>query len=153
MLHQFEEFVYPGGLPQWINRSVFQVEDGQQPLTKRIAFIVNVPVLWTLFAVMAFLGSDNLWFSLPVLSILFVNAWFHIVMSIVFNEYVPGSYTSIILHLPLTIYAYSFLLITWQTDFSMLMTSIMAALVVHIFAISFMRGRFKAIPKSEETKE
>jgi hypothetical protein len=143
MLHQFEEHVYPGGFREWMNRVVLHSEDNQQPLSKKLSFIVNVPLAWVLFGAVAFVKADALWFTLPVLSILFVNAWFHIVTSLVFNEYTPGSYTSILIHLPFVIYAYSYLLITWQVEFSLLMTSIMAALVVHIVILSLLRGRMK----------
>jgi hypothetical protein len=143
MLLQLEEHVYPGGFREWMNRVVLHSEDAQQPLTKKLSFIVNVPLAWTLFGAVAFVGGNELWFSLSVLSILFVNAWFHIVTSLVFNEYTPGSYVSIILHLPLTVYAYTFVLITWQTEFSMVMTSIMFALVVHIIILALLRGRLK----------
>ncbi|MBU1919927.1 HXXEE domain-containing protein, partial [bacterium] len=152
MLHQAEEYVYPGGFREWLNRSVFHSEDSGQPLAKQAALIVNIPVLWILFAVTAYIGGDILWFSLPVFSLLVVNAWFHIVMSVVYNDYVPGSYTSIIVLLPLTLYGYSLLLTTWQTDYAMLMISIMAALIVHIFFISILRGRLKALQETKGTE-
>jgi hypothetical protein len=145
MLHQLEEYVWPGGFREWMNRAVLRSGDAQEPLSKKLSFVVNIPLAWILFGAVTFVKADALWFTLPVLSILFVNSWFHIVTSLVFNEYVPGAYTSIIFNLPLTIYAYSYLLITWQTEFSMVMTSIMAALVVHIFILALLRGRMKRL--------
>ena len=153
MINQFEQFVYPGGSREFMNRRIFRSEDNAQPLTKSFCLIIGVPVMWSLFAVMAYIGSDLLWFSLPVLSLLFVRAWLQIVMSVMYNEYVPGSYTSIIVILPLTTYSYSFLLITWQIDYAILMTSIMAALVVHIFFISLQRGRLKALQENKTSEE
>jgi hypothetical protein len=144
IIHQFEQFIYPGGLRERLNRFVFQSDDPDQPVTKPVCGTLNIPLLWLLFAAVAFVGGDFLWFTLPVYSILFVRALLHIFVSVIFDEYIPGLYTSIILLLPLCLYVYSFLLITWQADYPMLLMSIMAALVAHIVFISVARAKQKA---------
>jgi hypothetical protein len=143
MVHQFEEHIIPGGLREWMNRAVFQSGRADKPLSKRAVFILNVPVMWTLLLVTAYVGNDHLWISLPVMSLLFVNAWFHIVTSLAMNTYSPGTYSSIIILLPLTTYTYSYMLSTWQTDFSLIMTSIMFALICHMFILAVPRGWMK----------
>lgn len=153
MIHQLEEYVYPGGFRTWLHTKVLKTTEDEEPLSKRAAFIINVPLGWTLFGVTGWLGSSLLWVTLPALSILFVNAWFHIVLSLAHNTYVPGTNTSILIHLPLTIYAYYYVLTTWQTDYTQLMTSIMIALILHMGFLAFVRRKSgQQEPSDSETR-
>ena len=143
MAHQFEEYIYPGGFREWMHAQLFGDSEQQTAFSKRAAFIINVPVGWSVFGAAAWIGSDLLWFSLPVMAILFVNAWFHIALSLAHNTYVPGTNTSILLHLPLATYAFYYVSVTWQTEFTQLMTSIMIALLLHMGFLLAARSRGK----------
>jgi len=150
MLHQFEEFIYPGGFRHWLNQTVLGSDDANFPMTRKLAFVMNVPVMWSLMIATAIVGSDHLWFSLGVMSILFVNAWFHLVMSLVTDKYVPGTYTSLAIILPLTVYTYSFFLTTWQVSFQLVFYCILFGIVVHMAILSVPRGWKRAAIKPDD---
>ncbi len=80
MLHQFEEYVFPGGFLSWFNREVFKSASDTSPMSPKIAFVVNVLIGWPLFAMVGYVGLSQLWFTMPMMGILFVNAWFHIAL-------------------------------------------------------------------------
>lgn len=102
MLHMLEEYVYPGGLPDFSKR----LNPGFAPLvTPLMAVIVNgLQLLLCLVAIMV--GSKSLAFSLSAASLLFINGWIHIFGCIKVGGYAPGAISGALLYLPLSVYAY-----------------------------------------------
>jgi hypothetical protein len=102
MIHMAEEYVYPGGLPDFSKR----LNPRFAPLvTPLMAVIVNgLQLLLCLAAIIV--GSKLLAFSLSVASLLFINGWIHIFGCIKVRGYVPGAISGALLYLPLSVYAY-----------------------------------------------
>lgn len=119
MIHQFEEYVFPGGFKPWFNRTIFHQDDDDFPLSWPLSLRVNVPgwLILIVAATVSTLWSDYLLIIgfIPLLGS-FHNAWFHITETVKGN-YSPGTITSVLLYIPLTAYAlyrfYSTGQITW----------------------------------------
>jgi hypothetical protein len=138
--HQVEEYIYPGGFREWFNRAILGSTDANLPLTKALAFWINIPLFWTALIITAVIGSGNLWITMPVVSIVFVNAWLHIAFAIAMNAS-PGVSTAMLVLLPLTSYIYYYFLITWNMNFVEFIVPILIAVVIHMLFVSALRRR------------
>ena len=132
MLHQFEEYVFPGGFRKWMNSFVYQSENPDAPLTKKLAFVINIVIGWPVFAAVGYVGQEQMWFTLPMLGILFVNAWFHIALSVSHQRYSPGTFTAMLVLIPLSLYAFYYYAMTWEIGFRLLLISLLTGIVFHL---------------------
>ena len=101
-IHVVEEFFYPGGYLDTVKRFSPRVEPFA---TVRFAVLINGLFL-ILCLVGAIVARQNLVFSLSIAGLLFVNALTHIGGMIRTKRYMPGVVTSILLYVPLSLYAY-----------------------------------------------
>jgi hypothetical protein len=102
VVHVIEEFVYPGGFMDVLKRFYPQ---STPFVTVRFAVIING--LFLLLCILAaIVGRNNLVFSLSVASLLFINVLMHTGATLRARSYTPGIVSSVLLYLPLSIYAY-----------------------------------------------
>ena len=59
-LHQFEEYVYPGGFADFFNRKLLQSDQTDWPVTKIFSFWINIPIIFIAFPL-----SAALWVFTP----------------------------------------------------------------------------------------
>jgi hypothetical protein len=105
LLHQFEEYIFPGGFKEYFNINVLGSENDQEPLNKAVAFWINVPVIYIAYPVTAVLaqfagpgiGMWTAYFSV-------INAAGHVVMGIRDRGYNPGFVVSLFVNIPFGIY-------------------------------------------------
>lgn len=113
LLHIFEEYVYPGRFPEAIKKLIPRAD---HLFTKSFHIIVNTLFL-LLCLVGVCIGKSNLIFSLSVFGLVFINALLHIRGAIVNKRYYPGLISSILLYIPLAVFAFYFFLssrqLTW----------------------------------------
>jgi hypothetical protein len=144
LIHQFEEYSWPGGFRAWYNREIFDSRDPEKPLTRTLAFIVNVPLTWTLLIAAANYQTEWPWITFTAVGIVFANSWLHISMAVIKKMYIPGTMTSILLLLPLTSYIYYYYVVTWTLTFPMLLVSILIGILVHMLLVGALRERHTA---------
>ncbi len=150
MLHQFEEYVFPGGFLSWMNKDVFGSESDTTPLSPRAAFVINVILGWPLYAAVGFVNLEQMWFVMPAMGILFVNAWFHITLSLSSGRYSPGTFSSIMITLPLTLYSFYYYVMTWEIGFRLLFIAIVTGLIFHMLMLTLPRELAHAKEKRRE---
>ena len=103
LLHQGEEYVWPGGFPRMVNRVVFEsAEPDRFPLNQRTAWIINVALGWTVYALAAVVGENAVWLAIATLTVSAGNVVAH---TLLFNIrgrtlYNPGLATSWLLFVP-----------------------------------------------------
>jgi len=105
LIHQFEEFTV-FDFTSWLNRTVFKSDRDGFPVSRKSAFVGNVPVFWSLgivAAVLVFL-FDFIFFAVFVLVVMFVDGWFHVSYTVGEGRVSPGVVTSLLLYLPLPAY-------------------------------------------------
>jgi hypothetical protein len=119
-LHVFEEFFFPGGYVVWYKSYSPKLVEA---LTSSYLFRINaIPLVLSVLASLgAFdymgtysLGGIRAWMAL--LSILFVNALFHIQGAILTKKYSPGMVSAIAFYFPLTIISFTYFLKTGAID-------------------------------------
>src|SRR5688572_23644326 len=65
MLHQFEEYGWPGGFVDWFNSVVFGSTEREFPLSKKMACVFNFGLLYWVFAGLGVVGATAIpWIGL-----------------------------------------------------------------------------------------
>jgi len=80
-LHQFEEYIYPGGFLAFFNRKNLGSQRSDFPLTQTMSLWINVPVIFIGFPVSAYLaGRFGLSFGLWAVYFSVVNGLAHVII-------------------------------------------------------------------------
>lgn len=104
MIHQFEEFRFPGGLKKWMDEVRFKSRGMDHSLFDKMALITNTRA-WGFLTIFALLGLVFPWPAFVFIFISLNNAIFHIYYSVFTWRYSPGAVTSVLLFIPLVTYA------------------------------------------------
>jgi tryptophan-rich sensory protein len=116
MLHQFEEYQYPGGFKEFFNQTIYnKTWIIRFPLNDTAIFMVNVVVAWTAYTYSA-LHPEYLWLALGLFCITFFNGFLHSFLFFRKKKYNPGFYTGLFLFIPFSSYAIYTLseVLTWN---------------------------------------
>ena len=108
LLHIIEEFIYPGGFLDWDRNYRPGIAKSTHP---RFLIIINVLLFAICFnPILSGMTNGGIEWWLSIVSILFVNSYFHVKGVIVLKRYSPGVITSIFIYIPLAIYGYWYFL-------------------------------------------
>jgi hypothetical protein len=135
MVHQFEEYSWPGGFP-WIMNEVIQTPSGRPDrfrLNQNSAFFINIPLAWPYYLAPVFF-PNILWLGLSVL-VLFCIGQF-VIHGVVTNAklktfYNPGLGAVVVGHIPLGIW---YLVELYSTRTVSLWDWVLAAVLMAAFA-------------------
>jgi hypothetical protein len=101
ILHEIDEYIFPGGFAQFINKNIYKADPENGPLTINAVFWINVVAVWT------FLPLFSLWalfdikqaFAIPYFFIF--QAILHLILGIVGKRILnPGMITAWFVHVP-----------------------------------------------------
>jgi hypothetical protein len=102
-LHQFEEYVYPGGFAEFFNHKLLGSRQDHWPVTKRFSFWINIPLIFVAFPLSAMLaGSLGLGWGIWTAYFSIINALSHVGMYFRFG-YNPGFVVSLLFNIPVGI--------------------------------------------------
>ena len=109
-LHQFEEYVFPGGFAVFFNRRLLRSERDDWPVTKMFSLWINIPIIFIAFPLSAVLaGIFGLGWGIWTAYFSILNALSHVIMFPRFG-YNPGFVVSLLLNIPVGIFTvYTFL--------------------------------------------
>lgn len=156
LVHQFEEYVCPGGFPGIFNIAVNeekQVSD-RYPLNANLSMIINVFIAYPFYIIPIFLPHV---FWLGIAQVLF-GTYQIIIHGVVINKklksiYNPGLASAVFLHLPIAIYYCRYVSINHLAstgDFIIgVVVSILFALVSIAIPIRLLRNRNSKYPFTE----
>ena len=103
-LHQFEEYIYPGGFAAFFNNNLLGSRKNDWPLTKTFSFWINIPIIFVAFPLSAILaGSIDLSWGIWTAYFSILNALSHGGMFFKFG-YNPGFIISLFLNIPVGVY-------------------------------------------------
>jgi hypothetical protein len=88
--HQTEEHLWPGGFKDYINHVINKLPEGQETLTDRKVFWINILLVWVAFLLFGFLALVNIGFGLLIVVFSIINCLTHIVQGIRRREWNPG---------------------------------------------------------------
>ena len=142
LLHQFEEHNW-NGFKNYVNRAVFKVKEDDFPLNDKIIFWVNIPIVWILIPIFAGLSSTNIMFGLWIPYFAVFNSLSHVIFSIRNQEYNPGLIVSLVLGIPVGIYALIIFYSYIQVPLLFSAISILFAILLHVIVFSYIRMNYK----------
>lgn len=142
LLHQFEEHNW-NGFKNYVNRNVFKVKEGDFPLNDKIIFWVNIPIIWILIPISSGLSFANIMFGLWIPYFAVFNSLSHVIISVRNREYNPGLLISLILGIPVGIYALIIFYSYIHVPALISAISIFFAVLLHILVFSIIRRNYK----------
>lgn len=107
LLHQLEEYRFPGGFPQMLNKVMFHSNTPDKfPLNTKTAFVINVYLGWSIYFLAIFFVDKALWIAIISLMISLGNSIAHIFLFNIKGKtfYNPGMITCLLLFVPIIIY-------------------------------------------------
>ena len=101
MLHQTEEYVFPGGFAEFFNEDIFGFETGQGPLEQDFIFYINIGLIWILLPVFGLLAINKIQYGLWIPYFSFFAGIAHIALALKAKKlYNPGLIISLIINIP-----------------------------------------------------
>jgi uncharacterized protein with HXXEE motif len=101
LLHQSEEWVWPGGFLPWFNREVMGSGEDEYPITRRDGLVINTGLGWAVGLAAGLLGARRPGVASAQLTMDLGNAGLHLAEAARTRSYNPGSLTAAALFVPL----------------------------------------------------
>jgi hypothetical protein len=106
MLHQTEEYVFPGGFAKFFNTQIFHLDTADEPLNETFIFYVNVMLIWLLLPACGLLALLDYRWGLWIPYFSFFAGVAHIALSLRARTfYNPGLAISLLLNIPVGLWA------------------------------------------------
>lgn len=138
-LHQFEEYVFPGGFMAFFNTRVLGSDRPDFPLDAVASFYINIPIIFVAFPLSALLaGRFGIAIGLWTAYFSVINAASHVGMFFKLG-YNPGLFFSVVLNIPVGLYATGYFIVhdtvSWQAHAMSLLIGlgVQGALMVYGF--------------------
>jgi hypothetical protein len=147
MIHQFEEYILPGGFADFFNIKVLRSNKADFPLTKKASFWINVPLTFIAFPLSA-IFAGNFGISIGVWAVYFsiINALSHVVMFFIFR-YNPGLLVSVLLNIPVGIYVVYYFavhnIVSVETQMTGLAIGILGQALLMIWGFKILKPKIK----------
>jgi hypothetical protein len=111
MLHQTEEYIFPGGFGKFFNTKIFNLETEDEPLDENFIFYVNVILIWIVLPVFGLLSTLNYGFGLWLPYFSFFAGIAHVALGIKARKlYNPGLMVSLFINIPVGLWSIIYLL-------------------------------------------
>ncbi|NRB63778.1 MAG: HXXEE domain-containing protein [Saprospiraceae bacterium] len=108
LIHQFEEYILPGGFVAFFNKNLLQSKIADYPLDKKASFWINIPIIFIAFPLSAILaGTLDIAIGIWTAYFSVINAASHVGMSFKY-KYNPGLLVSMFLNIPVGLYTIYF---------------------------------------------
>jgi len=110
MLHQAEEYVFPGGFGQFFNRYIFKLNTNDGPVNENFIFAINMLYIWVLLPTFGMLATIDYRFGLWLPYFSFFAGLAHIALAIRAQKlYNPGLIVSLAVNIPAGLWSVYFL--------------------------------------------
>ena len=111
MLHQTEEYIFPGGFEKFFNTKIFNLETEDEPLDENFIFYVNVIIIWIVLSVCGLLSTLNYNFGLWLPYFSFFAGVAHVALALkAKKKYNPGLMVSLFINIPVGLWSIRYLL-------------------------------------------
>ncbi len=101
LLHEAEEYIFPGGFGRFFNRDIFGVDHDDEPIGPGFIFAINMSYIWILLPLFGFLSVLNLQLGLWIPYFIIFAGVSHIALAIKARKlYNPGLIVSLLLNIP-----------------------------------------------------
>lgn len=148
-VHEFEEYILPGGFLAFFNHNMMRSNQDEYPLTKVGSFWINIPLVYIAMPFSALLVHFfGLEWGLWTAYFSFLNAFAHAIMFFIFGrKYNPGLIISIFLNIPFAIYMVWYFfnnnLVTTQGNIISIIVAIIAQASMMIYGFGYLVPKMK----------
>jgi len=111
MLHQTEEYIFPGEFGKFFNTKIFNLETEDKPLDENFIFYVNVILIWIVLPIFALLSTSNYQYGLWIPYFSFFAGIAHVALAIKAKKlYNPGLIVSLFINIPVGLWSILYLI-------------------------------------------
>ncbi len=111
MLHETEEYIFPGGFAKFFNTRIFGLETEDKPMDENFIFYVNVILIWIALPLAGLLATINYNFGLWIPYFSFFAGVAHIALGIKARQlYNPGLIVSLLINIPVGLWVVFYLI-------------------------------------------
>lgn len=111
MLHQTEEYIFPGGFGKFFNTKIFNLVTEDQPLDENFIFYVNVILIWIILPFCGILSMLNYNFGLWLPYFSFFAGVAHVALALKARKlYNPGLMVSLFINIPIGLWSIRYIL-------------------------------------------
>jgi hypothetical protein len=101
MIHETEEYIFPGGFGKFFNIDILKLDTEDKPVDENFIFYVNVILIWIILPVFGLLAANHLQYGLWIPYFSFFAGVAHIALGIKARKrYNPGLVISLLLNIP-----------------------------------------------------
>lgn len=146
MIHQFEEYVYPGGFKEYFNNNIYNPFGFfRNKLTDKGIFWVNVVLGWGMNIAAFIFLRDYPMAVMTVIAVLFINGLLHFYITFKTRYYNPGVVTGALLFFSLGVYAYAKLAPIYSiTNLDVILIFVSAGFLNLLIPITIFATRYKS---------
>lgn len=117
MLHEAEEYLFPGGFARFFNRDIFGVDSDDEPIGEDFVFFVNVGLVWILLPAFGMLASWRVSLGLWIPYFTVFAGLAHVLLALRARKlYNPGLVVSLVLNVPVGSAVVAYLASTGHID-------------------------------------
>jgi len=111
MLHQTEEYLFPGEFGKFFNTQIFKLDTVDRPLDQNLIFFINVILIWIILPVFGLLSIIDYQYGLWIPYFSFFAGIAHILLAIRAGKfYNPGLFVSLTINIPVSLWSIFFLI-------------------------------------------
>ena len=111
MLHQTEEYIFPGGFGKFFNTQIFKLDTEDRPLDQNFIFFINVILIWIILPLFGLLSIIDYQYGLWIPYFSFFAGIAHVLLAIRAGKlYNPGLFASLFINIPVGLWSILFLI-------------------------------------------
>ena len=111
MLHQAEEYVFPGGFGAFFNLDIFKLDTEDGPVNQNFIFAVNIGLIWIALPLFGLLSTIDYQFGLWIPYFSFFAGIAHVLLAIKAGKlYNPGLIVSLLVNIPVGLWSILYLI-------------------------------------------
>lgn len=111
MLHQTEEYVFPGEFGKFFNTKIFKLDSENEPMNEDFIFFVNIILIWLVLPLFGLLSTLDYRYGLWIPYFSFFAGIAHILLAIRAKKfYNPGLFVSVFLNIPIGLWSILYLM-------------------------------------------
>ncbi len=119
LIHQFEEYVFPGGFKTFFNNHIYKHNKIiRHPLNDYAILLINIILAWSFYLLSAILGPSYLSLANGLIGVSLLNGILHLLMALKLKAYNPGLISGALLFIPFSIYA--LITINYNSSFNLI---------------------------------
>jgi len=111
MLHETEEYIFPGGFGKYFNTKIFNLPTEDEPVDENFIFYVNIFLIWIILPVFGLLSTLDYRYGLWIPYFSFFAGVAHLALALKAKKlYSPGLVVSLLLNIPVGLWSLVFLI-------------------------------------------